>query len=108
MSSFKTSAFSVGDLQAGALPQPSQRRRTVRLASFVQRRRVWPGSTSQRKREFDSENSREKTLAGAAELSSGILAKSTWHPNSPQKPSQPKATAKPPSLRSWQLRTCPL
>ena len=64
--------------------------------------------TSQTNREFDSENNADIRCNLSDDSSRGMLSKSDSTPNPPAKAISAKATANPPSLRSWQLRTKPL
>ena len=63
------------------------------------------GGTSSRNRVGDSENSR--TASCAASSSQGTSRSETVAPRPPASAISARATARPPSLRSWQLRTSP-
>jgi len=67
--------------------------------NFAANAAVFSGAISQTKREFDSLNKATCALAAGP--------KSTLAPNPPANAISARATAKPPSLKSWQARTRP-
>ena len=85
------------------LAQPAQRQSAEEVGQLP--RRV-PGRTSSRNRDGDSENSRT-TSRRRVVVARNIARARSSAPRPPARAISASATASPPSLRSWQLRTSP-